>query len=92
MKRCDQFKKIERFYYSVPDLRNPPNSRADNQKEINHADHMAIIQNSPSGIWPTLAKKYNPFTSSFAKFSWSLFSYIDYLGVSIRISIYERSN
>ena len=43
---------------------------------------MAVVQNSPSGIWPTLAKKCNPFASSFAKLSRSPFSRVGQLGVS----------
>ena len=43
---------------------------------------MAVVQNSFSGIWPTLAKKCVPFASSFAKLSRSLFSHVGQLGVS----------
>ena len=44
--------------------------------------YMAVVQNSLSGIWPTLAKKCNPFASSFAKLSRSLFSHVGQLGIS----------
>ena len=53
---------------------------------------MAVVQNSLSEIWPTLAKKCNPFASSFAKLSRSLFSHVGQLGVSTCIPTYERSN
>ena len=43
---------------------------------------MAVVPDSLSGIWPTLAKKCNPFASSFAKLSRSLFSRVGQLGVS----------
>ena len=44
---------------------------------------MAVVQNSLSGIWPTLAKKCNPFASSFAKLSRSLFSHVGQLGYQL---------
>ena len=51
--------------------------------------YMAVLQNSLSGIWPTLARKCNPFASSFAKLSRSLFSNMGHLGVSIYIPTFE---
>ena len=51
-----------------------------------------IIQNSFSGIWPTLAKKCNSFASSFAKLSWSLFPHVGQLGISTLIPTFERPN
>ena len=42
--------------------------------------HLAVVQNSLSGIWPTLAKKRTPFASSFAKLSRSPFSHVGHLG------------
>ena len=53
---------------------------------------MAVVQNSLSGIWPTLAKKCNPFASSFAKLSRSLFSHVGQLGVSTWTPTFERPN
>ena len=53
---------------------------------------MVVVQNSLSGIWPTLAKKCNPFASSFAKLSRSLFSHVGQLGVSTWIPTFERPN
>ena len=53
---------------------------------------MAVVQNSLSGIWPTLAKMCNPFASSFAKLSRSLFSHVGQLGVSTWIPTCERAN
>ena len=53
-------------------------------------EHMAVVQNSLSGIWPTLAKKCNPFASSFAKLSRSLFSHVGQLGVSTWIPTFEN--
>ena len=44
---------------------------------------MAVVQNSLSGIWPTLAKKRNPFASSFAKLSRSPFSHVGHLGYQL---------
>ena len=54
--------------------------------------YMAVVQNSLSGIWPTLAKKCNPFASSFAKLSRSLFSHVGQLGVSTWIPTFEKPN
>ena len=54
--------------------------------------HMAVVRNSLSGIWPTLANKCNPFTSSFAKLSRSLFSHVGQLGVPTWIPTFERPN
>ena len=45
--------------------------------------HVAVVPNSPSGIWPTLAKKCNPFASSFAKLLRSLFSHVGQLGYQL---------
>ena len=53
---------------------------------------MAVVQNSLSGIWPTLAKNCNPFASSFAKLSRSLFSHVGQLGVSTWIPTFKRPN
>ena len=54
--------------------------------------YMAVVQNSLSGIWPTLAKKCNPFASSFAKLSRSPFSHVGQLGVPTWIPTFERPN
>ena len=54
--------------------------------------YMAVVQNSLSGIWPTLAKKCNPFASSFAKLSRSPFSNVGQLGVSTWIPTFEKPN
>ena len=54
--------------------------------------YMAVVQNSLSGIWPTLAKKCNPLASSFAKLSRSLFSHVGQLGVSTWIPTFEKPN
>ena len=51
---------------------------------------LAAVQNSLSGIWPTLAKKCNPFASAFAKLSRSLFSHVGQLGVSTWIPTFKR--
>ena len=52
--------------------------------------YMAVVQNYLSGIWPTLAKKCNPFASSFAKLSRSRFSYVGQLAVSTWILFVGR--
>ena len=53
--------------------------------------YLAVVQNSPSGIWPTLAKKCHPFASSLAKLSRSLFSHVGQVGVSTWIPTSERT-
>ena len=60
------------------------------QPECQCEKHLAVVQNSLSGIWPTLAKKCSPFASSFAKLSRSLFSHVCQLAVSTWILFLGR--
>ena len=66
--------------------------RACSYHDIRRLPILAVVQNSLSGTWPTLAKKCNPLASSFAKLSRSPFSHVGQLGVSIWMPTFEKPN
>ena len=64
MSRYDHSQNSKRFWFSVPGLRLPPNNRADNQREINHAEqiasHVNLDEQSIYIIRPQVTKNGQP--------------------------------